>query len=374
LRLLAPWCEVPWGEFMTRSAFCKETPRPEERSTDWPQSDSTVKLPASSMDAAALRVLRGSLPLLEPVTEERKTIEPKARNVRHDTPHTIVLPLAVRADRATLTMIAGPEPGATFTLEADETILGRGSGSDYLLDDPSVSRKHVRITCGDDGHYVIEDLASTNGTFVSGRRVRRTTLRSGDRLQLGRECIFRFAILDEEEETLQRKLYESSTRDTLTGLANRRSLSERLTSEIAHARREGLDLAALMIDIDHFKSINDRFGHLAGDQVLRAIALCGGQVLRAGDLFARYGGEELVVLARDLGREEAKALAERFRRALSELRIEVGGGSISVTVSIGVALLSAADAGGIELIARADAFLYEAKLGGRNRVCDGTGR
>jgi diguanylate cyclase (GGDEF)-like protein len=342
---------------------------PEERiSSQWPAPDSTIKLPIASIDAAALAVLRATLPPLGPIVEEPV---PSERTPRRDTPHTIVLPVVARADRATLTMLGGPEVGATFALEGDETILGRGSTAAIVLDEPSVSRHHARIRRDDEGHYVIEDLGSTNGTFVRGRRVRSVPLRSGDRVQLGRECIFRFAIVDEEEESFQRRLYESSMKDTLTNLANRRCLAERLVSEIGHARREKGELAVLMIDLDHFKSVNDRFGHLAGDQVLRAVAMCGGQVLRAGDLFARYGGEEFAIIARGADRGSAAALAERLRHAIGELRVEVGAGAIGVTVSVGIAVLAECDGDddAVELFARADSRLYAAKLGGRNRVC-----
>jgi diguanylate cyclase (GGDEF)-like protein len=105
--------------------------------------------------------------------------------------------------------------------------------------------------------------------------------------------------------------------------------------------------------------------------VLRAIALCGGQWLRAGDLFARYGGEEFAVIAQDADKVEATSLAERLRGAIAQVRIEVGGGSVSVTVSVGVAVLSECTERDVAvgLLARADARLYSAKLAGRNRVC-----
>ncbi len=216
---------------------------------------------------------------------------------------------------------------------------------------------------------MIEDLGSTNGTFVAGRRIRRSTLTSGDRLQIGRECIFRFAVVDETEEELQRRLYESSMRDPLTSLANRRCFVDRLATEVAHAQREDRTLGLLMIDIDDFKVINDSFGHAAGDHVLRAIALRGAKLLRAGDVFARYGGDELAVIARDANKGEAIALAERLRQAVADLRVEVGGGSVTFTVSIGVAARSEArENDPLALFSRADARLRAAKVAGRNCV------
>ena len=314
-----------------------------------------------------MALLRGTRTLPPEAPDEFGEVAP-----RTDTPHTVVLSTVVRADRGTLTVIAGPDAGATFTLEEAETILGRDPSANLVVDDPSVSRQHARITRDERAHHFIEDLGSTNGTFVSGRRIRRAALGTGDRLQLGRDTVFRFAVVDREEEEFQRRLYEASMRDTLTELPNRRSLLERLAGEVAHAERTSGELGLLMLDLDHFKSINDKFGHLAGDEVLRAVAHVGAQAVRAGDVFARYGGEEFVVLARDAGKMEAQALAERLRCSIMAANVEIGSGAISVTVSVGVAVLSECERGddGARLLAKADARLYAAKLSGRNRTID----
>ncbi len=334
----------------------------------------TIRLSPSERDRVTLANLRATLPPLEPITGEVPTLERAATPTpaaAHETPHTIVLPTTKSADRATLTMLRGTGVGTTFSLESEETLLGRGANVDIVLDEPSVSREHARITRDAEREYLLEDLGSTNGTFVGGRPVRSVRLKNGDRVQIGGEYTFRFAILDEEEESLQRKLYESSMRDTLTALMNRRSLFEHLATAIERTRRDGSDIAILMIDADHFKAVNDRFGHAAGDEVLKAISLAGARVLGETDIFARYGGEEFAVLTRAAANDETAAseLAEAIRRAVGELKVEVGAGAISVTVSIGVARLSeCAIIDGLELFARADARLYAAKLAGRNRV------
>jgi two-component system cell cycle response regulator len=328
----------------------------------------TAKFPAMKVDAAAEELLRAAA-----AREDNSGVRPIFDDSPPTgaTPQMFVFPAVICPDRATLTMIGGPETGAVFALESNETVLGRGAEANLRFDEPSVSRCHARITCGGPGSYFLEDLGSTNGTYVGGRPVRRSALRSGDRVQLGRECVFRFAIVDETEESFQRRLYESSMRDSLTSVGNRRCLFERLVSELTHARREKQSLSLLVLDVDRFKLLNDTFGHLAGDQALRAIGMRGSQVVRAGDLFARYGGEEFAVIARDADHEEAVALAERMRRAIAELRVEVGSGAISFTVSIGVVSLSECESGadGLALFARADARLYAAKLAGRDRVC-----
>jgi diguanylate cyclase (GGDEF)-like protein len=284
----------------------------------------------------------------------------------------------VRADLGTLTVLAGPAAGATCILEHEVTVLGRDLRANIVLEDPSVSRVHAQITRSDELHHIIEDLGSTNGTFVAGRRVRRSALTTGDRVQLGRDSLFRFAVLDIEEQEFQRRLYEASMLDALTELPNRRSFLHRFRGELAHAVRSGRELALLMIDIDHFKSVNDELGHLAGDQVLRAIAQVGVAAVRAGDVFARYGGEEFVVLARETGKLEAVALAERLRSAVMAARIDVGHRMAHVTICVGVAVLSECEAGEVEgrdlstsLLAQADARLYSAKSAGRNRTWHG---
>jgi diguanylate cyclase (GGDEF)-like protein len=292
---------------------------------------------------------------------------------RTETPHAYVVSSVLRAELGTLTVLVGPEAGATCTLEHEVTVLGRDEGADIVLDDPTVSRVHARVTRSGERQHIIEDLGSTNGTFVAGRRIRRASLATGDRVQLGRDSLFRFAVLDAEEHELQRRLYEASMRDMLTELPNRRSLIHRLTGEVAHAVRSGRELALLMIDVDHFKSVNDELGHLAGDKVLRAIAQVGAATVRAGDVFARYGGEEFVVLARETGKLEAVALAERLRAAVMAARVDLGHHVAQVTVCVGVAVLSECEAAeghdlSTSLLARADARLYAAKRSGRNRT------
>jgi diguanylate cyclase (GGDEF)-like protein len=181
----------------------------------------------------------------------------------------------------------------------------------------------------------------------------------------------RFAITDDAEEELQRRLYESSTRDPLTRAFNRKYLSERMLAEMAHARRHKSELALLMFDLDRLKTVNDTHGHLAGDMVLRVVAAHVQRLIRVEDVLARYGGEEFAILVRSTALREAATLAERVRSTVAELRIAVQGGTLAVTTSIGVSTLAdiPPDAGPTELVATADARLYRAKTAGRNRVC-----
>jgi diguanylate cyclase (GGDEF)-like protein len=288
-----------------------------------------------------------------------------------DTPLVPALPLAATSSiRATVTIMSGLDAGRSVTIHTDSLTVGRGSGTDLCVDDPGISRRHARVRRGDDGAFYVEDLGSTNGTFVSGRRTAVSRLVSGDYIQLGATLLLRFVVTDSVDETLRQQVYESSIRDPLTRAHNRKYLADRLETEVAHARRSGEPLSLLMIDVDHFKNVNDRHGHLVGDRVLCFIAAQVQQHIRVEDTLARYGGEEFVVLARGSAIEEATQLAERLRAAIEDLNFAAGGAALPITVSIGVAGFCELDPAddSTALVALADARLYHAKMAGRNRV------
>ncbi len=180
------------------------------------------------------------------------------------------------------------------------------------------------------------------------------------------------------ENTINRgRLLRSGLTDVLTGWHNRRYLQTRMREELARARRDGTTLTCLMLDVDHFKTINDNFGHLVGDQVLREIAQRVEAQVRASDVTARYGGEEFAILLPQTSRAHGALLAERIRAAVADEPFDAGGEGVTITVSIGVAELSPAlEEGdfkslGEALLARADTGLYAAKAAGRNRVIAG---
>ena len=300
-----------------------------------------------------------------------------AAATKHDTPLLPARPLPVGVARATLTLATGAQAGRLVRLESGSTTIGRGQEADLQIDDPTVSRVHARIARRPNGLFFVEDLASTNGTFVGPRRVSICALASGDRIQLGPKVLLRFALTDPAEEELQMQLYESSVLDPLTRTYNRRHLVDRLTAEIAHARRRSTPLAALMLDVDRFKEFNDRHGHFVGDRILCFVATLVMRLVRVEDVVARYGGDEFVILARETDHGEALALAERLRDAVRAVCLSVAGGEVPVTLSIGVASLAETgdDDEASALLELADARLLVAKLAGRNQVCAvGSGR
>ena len=301
---------------------------------------------------------------------ESEAPEPLEHAEDHVTEKAISLPRRALRDRANLTLLSGPSAGEVFALTGVQTVIGRDEEADLRVDDAAISRGHARILRQPSGEFVLEDLGSTNGTYVGAEMITRRPLRSGDHIQFGPNVVYRFAVTDEVEERLQRQLFESSIRDPLTQAHNRKYLNARLAAEVAHARRHGTKLALLMLDLDDFKGINDRHGHLAGDALLKRVAQTITTLIRIEDVFARFGGEEFVVLTRGDAISNAGQLAERLRKGIADTRVDFEGSTIGVTVSIGVAELDelAQPAGSLDLIERADHRLYRAKALGRNRV------
>ncbi len=272
-------------------------------------------------------------------------------------------------DRAALTVVSGPDTGRVFPI-IGEPILGRGRHCEVRIEDNSVSRAHAQVVKRGDLCWVIEDRGSRNGTFVNGRRIQWHELHDGDGIQLGGSVRFRFTLSNVEEEGVFRKLYESSVRDGLTGAFNRKHFNERLAMEISYAIRHRTELSLVMYDIDHFKRVNDTYGHLGGDLILSKLTGVIQHTIRTEDLLARYGGEEFAVIARGIGAEGAVCLGERIRAMAERSNLRFEGQFLHVTVSVGVATLATlrGEQTAHRLIGQADANLYAAKQGGRNRV------
>jgi two-component system, cell cycle response regulator len=282
----------------------------------------------------------------------------------------VVEPISsTRQARSFLMVVAGEDAGRLVPFSGEEIVIGRATSCGLVLPDPGVSRRHARIARRGMS-FVLEDLESKNGTFVDGADVVSRELRPGESFQIGPSALVRLSIMTEEETRLAIQLYESSVRDPLTQVYNRRYFLERLRSELAYASRHGSELSVVAFDFDHFKHLNDTHGHPAGDAVLTAGARCALTTLRAEDVLARVGGEEFAVLLRGIGPEAALACAERVRTAIAGVRTKSAMGEIAPTVSLGVATTS--ELGGAptadKLLQEADRRLYAAKRTGRNRA------
>lgn len=282
--------------------------------------------------------------------------------------HRVSAEMIVR-DRGLLVRIDATNAGQVFTINANEFTLGRHPDNSGCVDDQGISRYHAKILRTNNIEYAIEDLNSSNGTYVNGLPVKRSELRNGDTLQLGPRVSFRFSLASSAEERVMRQLYESSVKDPMTQVFNRQYFDAQITSELSFALRHATELSLLVVDIDFFKKVNDTYGHLAGDAVLRAVAEVLQGQLRTEDTLARYGGEEFVVLLRGITLSDAVRAAERLRSAVERADIQHNGQRIPITLSIGCASVAGCKEASPELlIETADQRLYSAKRNGRNRV------
>ncbi len=271
-------------------------------------------------------------------------------------------------DRGLLVRIDATNAGQVFSVNENEFTLGRHPDNTGCIDDQGISRFHAKIH-RDNAEFAIEDLNSSNGTYVNGKPVTRVDLKNGDTLQLGPRVSFRFSLASSAEERVMRQLYESSVKDPLTQIFNRQYFDAQVTSELSFAVRHGSELSVLLIDIDFFKKVNDTYGHLGGDIVLKTVADVLLKELRTEDTLARYGGEEFVVLLRGVSLVDAQRAAERLRSAVERTKVPHGEHVISVTLSIGCASAAETkDTSPEVLIDQADQRLYSAKRSGRNRV------
>jgi two-component system, cell cycle response regulator len=279
----------------------------------------------------------------------------------------------VLQQRTVIKVLTGLEAGRVHMITTDAVVVGRGTACDLRIDDTSLSRQHCRIR-KTGGSFFVEDLGSRNGTMVNGVRIQAPLLLSdGALLQLAANTIIMFSQQEDLEVQAEQRLYASAVLDPLTGLHNRRHLDARLKSEYAFASRHQTPLSVLLIDIDHFKKINDTYGHAGGDAALKALAERLQKTVRLEDIVARYGGEEFAVVARGIDGGGAMLLAERVRDTASRLRIEHDAKTIAFTISVGVATMTRERVfdSVTSILKAADAGLYKAKETGRNRCVRG---
>lgn len=273
--------------------------------------------------------------------------------------------------QSSLFVIRGDRLGACLTIGASPVTIGRSADADFQISSTGVSRWHCQLFRAESSLWV-RDLDSTNGTFVNDKPAKEAELLDGDQVRVA-QTIFKCVIDSSYEASYHHAMYEGLVRDAMTGLYNRRFAMEMLSKEVARARRDfSHEFSALILDLDHFKRINDRYGHLNGDKVLREVARVLQQRVRDSDTLARIGGEEFLVLLPDTGYQAALAIADDLRIAVQNqcadiVMIEMDARQ-SVTLSAGVAAWTAQMRMPADLLQVADRQLYQAKAKGRNRV------
>lgn len=267
---------------------------------------------------------------------------------------------------ACVVVIHGEGLGKRADIEQTPVVVGRSQEADLHIPHKSVSRQHCEIWRQDDT-YRIRDLGATNRTRVNEQPITEAALSDGDHVTLG-ESILKFISHSSVEARYHEEVYQLATHDALTELYNRRHFIELVDKEIARAHRHGRPLVMCIIDVDLFKPVNDRFGHVAGDGVLRQLAGVVRGYVRGEDIAARIGGEEFAVLLPESDLASARVFAERLREAVAASEFVLGGESRQITISVGIAGLNPQRAERGPLMEAADAALYRAKEAGRNRV------
>mgnify|MGYP002351415771 CR=1 FL=1 len=269
---------------------------------------------------------------------------------------------------ACLVVIYGALLGQRFQIPDGDGVLtiGRDAGQSIVLREDAVSRSHAHLHYGPAG-VVLEDLGSTNGSYVNDHPVAEHQLEHGDLVKLG-STIFKFLDAGNLESAYFEEIHRMFIIDGLTEAYNRRYLMEAMDRDFSRARRYSRPLSLLMIDIDFFKRINDEYGHLTGDHVLRELSAIVRRRVRREEVFARYGGEEFALLLPETPLPAAKLYAEQLRSLVADHRFVFEGRELQVTISLGAAEWQVEMKTPFDLVAAADRKLYDAKAGGRNRV------
>lgn len=275
-----------------------------------------------------------------------------------------------KEQEACLIIIRGTPQGHRHFLTQSEMTLGRDSAADITVSDQGISRKHARFT-KQDGKIYISDLNSSNGTYVNNKKIapgEKVELEKEDMIKLG-SSIFKFLPAGELEILFYGNLGSAAHTDALTKIYNKGYLLEALEAEFKRAKALHTDLSILFFDLDHFKKVNDTYGHDAGDFILREFsAMIRGQFLGPKDVFARYGGEEFIILLANTGITAAQETAEKIRAAIETHAFVYEGKRLPITTSLGVAEIQSDTESAQTLLKNADKALYSAKQNGRNRV------
>lgn len=284
-----------------------------------------------------------------------------------------------RDRRPALVSLKGEFLAVPIPLERDMVTIGRALEADIRVNDSRTSRLHARLNIERDAtsgevRWRLTDLHSTNGTAVNGQMITEALLNEGDKIVIG-DQLFRFDLLDEVDREFQSQIHRLLAHDELTGLLTSKSFFSELRREAARAEAESLPFCVMMMDLDHFKAVNDTFGHLVGSKTLEEVGGVIKTALRAGDVAARFGGEEFAAFLLDADYAQGLVAAERVRSAVEQHEFSATPPGSSeprthrITISVGIAAFPDDSRDPIHLMELADSALYRAKRSGRNQIC-----
>lgn len=274
----------------------------------------------------------------------------------------------------TFTIIDGEESqfGKIFTFYKESILIGRNKYSDIYINDENISNDHceIKVIKNDENkidQIILKDLLSTNGTYVNGKLITNKVLKSGDKIKIG-ETTLRFSYNDELEEKYHLKLFNIATSDSLTKLHNKRYTISELENQYKIAKRNNRIFSLIMFDIDDFKIINDKYGHIAGDEFLKNVASHININLREQDFAGRFGGDEFLIILPETKIEGATILADRIREKIEKSEIVYRDHKIETTISGGISQFNFSYNNIKELLEITDKALYKAKKSGKNKV------
>lgn len=269
---------------------------------------------------------------------------------------------------ACLLVVGGELNGSIFNLPVGEIVVGRNPDCTIPLDFHGISRRHFTISV-DDSEATLTDLQSANGTYLNNNKVTEPiVLKRGDMIKIG-SVAMKFLPKGDPERLTYDKLLEEAHTDGLTKCFNKTYFNNALELEVKKSKVTGKPLTLIIFDLDHFKKLNDNYGHDAGDYVLKEKShIIRDHGIRQGDIFARYGGEEFCILLPNTNLKQGFEIAERLRSLIQKHEFIYDGKRLPVTASVGIADYRQGVNTGTDLFKRADSAVYKSKEGGRNQV------
>jgi diguanylate cyclase (GGDEF)-like protein len=271
---------------------------------------------------------------------------------------------------ACLVVLQGTDVGNKILLNKDEMTIGRAKDVDMCLTQGNVSRIHAVIQRLDDQQFLLSDKDSTNGTSVNAKSIKSVLLKDLDVISIG-DSKLKFIASDSPEQAYYDKMYRRVHLDKVLRIYNKYYFLSKLEEEIIHCQHYGSQLSLVFLNADHFKQLNDSYGHLAGDAALIQLAEICKEHIRETDILCRYGVEEFAIIIPHTDQQQAYLLSEAIRELVAKTPVNYADAAINMTVSIGITSYDPQNTQSITkglLIAQADKALYQAKHSGRNKV------